>query len=80
MRGIGKGQADIRSEEISVGPESIPLLSRNEWDFYTARAIASSEKAERQLGFRSKYGLQEGMRITSVWITHLGLGCKRSNV
>ena len=54
-------------------PSPISFLPRRDWD-NSGRRFGSTEKSEKMLGFKSKVGLDEGLKLTVAWtIDNLGL-------
>jgi UDP-glucose 4-epimerase len=52
--------------EITGNRAGIEYLPRRPWD-HSGRRFGSTDKAERELGFNAKVGLEEGLQSTVKW-------------
>jgi nucleoside-diphosphate-sugar epimerase len=79
------GKSKIRSvpewlaKLIALGMEAAskvtgkpPVISREAVGFLTRRARFSIEKARRELGYEPRFSLEEGMKITELWLRESG--------
>ena len=48
-------------------------LSPNEWKFYSSTVVFSCRKAIQTLGFSPVIGIDEGIRLTTLWLSDIGL-------
>jgi nucleoside-diphosphate-sugar epimerase len=59
--------------------KAAPLMSRNEWACYSATASFDGSKAAKTLGFTPLFGLEHGIRLTTLWLRDIG-ACAREQI